>query len=684
LTKRPTLWPYGLIMFRFLLVLCFGLTKLQLLSAASSTFYGTTPYPMIAPVSTTTFQATGFFPTSPFAGTGNTKISPDGKTVFVETAVYPFATSCAPATCFVTAVAIATSKTVQTYNLTYTPTGPMTVLPDESKLFVATCLGGIGDIDNDCTNVYVEVFDIASGVEQAVIPITLYSDQNPAGQIHQLTPAPNGAAVYLDDVLCTGLFESSGCAGFIMPINAATLQVGASFNFCILQCEENPLVISADSKTGYIFAGAGEEGDSAVIDIVDLTQMIQTGSIPLPSSVFGGSIAISADGSTLAVNLPNYPTPQALLFIDTATEAITSTVEGVLNDPVTLSPDGGSAYIPTMVAGLQVVSLKTGTITTELADLPVLALSPSMNGTVLNLLVGAYPSRGLFNTGGVISYPEGSAAPKVFEAGLPVTWLAISPDDETLYSANANGISVVSTATGTVTSQMLPGANVVAVAVSSDGSTLYALSAAASSFTVLNSSTGAVEGAVTIPPCSGASTGSIALEPVGGWAFVMLNCGSVVPINLTTLTAGLPLPHTSGSALAVSPRGAYLYAGAGSSVVVINLTTGQVAATIPMTASSIAFSPSGKWAYLVGTSTSNNEQGMGVVDTSTLSLATFVPLANAGGLGESIAVSRDGLFIYVGAATQTQPQPPVQVAVVNALTLKVAQYLLSSPPFLAH
>jgi hypothetical protein len=327
---------------------------------------------------------------------------------------------------------------------------------------------------------------------------------------------------------------------------------------------------------------------------------------------------------------------------------------------------------------------KTGTITTGLADLPVLALSPSTDGAVLNLLVGAYPNQGLFNTGGITSYPEGSAAPKVFEAGLPVTWLAISPDDQTLYSANASGISAVSTSAGAVTSQMLPGVNVVAVAASSDGSTLYALSAASSSFTVLNSSTGAVEHSVPIPVCTGASTGSIALEPVGGWAFVMLNFGSVVPINLTTFTAGAPLPQTSGSALAVSPFGAYLYAGSGNSVVVINLVTGKAVTTIPIAASSIAFSPNGKWAYLAGTSNLNNQQGVGVVDTSTLSLATFVPLANAGGSGESIAVSQDGLFIYVGAATQTQPQPPVVVAVVNALTLKVAQYLLASPPFVVH
>lgn len=101
-----------------------------------------------------------------------------------------------------------------------------------------------------------------------------------------------------------------------------------------------------------------------------------------------------------------------------------------------------------------------------------------------------------------------------------------------------------------------------------------------------------------------------------------------------------------------------------------------------MTASSIAFSPSGKWAYIAGTS--NGQPGLGVVDTSTFSLATFVPVANAGGLGQSIAVSQDGLFIYVGAATQAQPQPPVGVPIVNALTLKLSQYLLASPPFLVH
>ena len=283
-------------------------------------------------------------------------------------------------------------------------------------------------------------------------------------------------------------------------------------------------------------------------------------------------------------------------------------------------------------------------------------------------------SLGAFNSGGIISYQEGKTVPKVFETGRSTFWLALSPDDQTLYSATQNGITAVSTATGTVTSQMLPGVNVYAVAVSFDGSTLYALSPSGS-FTVLNSSSGAIKGSVAIPSCNQYG-GSIALEPAGGWAFVMLNCGSAIPINLTTLTASAPMANTSGSALAVTPSGAYLYAGAGNSVSVIDLATSQVAGTIPFVASSVAFSPNGKWAYLAGTN-SSNQTGIGVVNTSTMQLATFAPVTGgAGGGGESIAVSSDGLLIYVGSSDP--------VTVVNAVTLKVVQSLNASAPFVVH
>lgn len=103
-----------------------------------------------------------------------------------------------------------------------------------------------------------------AGARLAAIPISLYNGQNPAGLIHQLIPSRSSATVYLDDVLCTGAFEDSACAGFIIPINAVTLRAGASFNFCNQQCEANPLVIRADSKTGHIFAGGESDPWSSI------------------------------------------------------------------------------------------------------------------------------------------------------------------------------------------------------------------------------------------------------------------------------------------------------------------------------------------------------------------------------------------------------------------------------------
>ena len=61
-----------------------------------------------------------------------------------------------------------------------------------------------------------------------------------------------------------------------------------------------------------------------------------------------------------------------------------------------------------------------------------------------------------------------------------------------------------------------------------------------------------------------------------------------------------------------------------------------------------------------------------MVNTSTLAIANFISVLNAGNRSESIAITRNGLFNYVGRTALVARQSAQVVAVVDTLTFKVA------------
>jgi len=167
-------------MTRWLIVVSSGILLLGRNYGAEATIYGATPYPLIAPTSTTTFQAAGFIPTRP--GASSFLISPDGKTAYFPTCVlganYP---------CPITAMDLGTGKTLRAFQTKYIPLGPMAILPDESQLYVAT---DTGCDSGGCGLGYVEVFDPASGRELAVIDT--FPNESYAIPAVALSVAPTG------------------------------------------------------------------------------------------------------------------------------------------------------------------------------------------------------------------------------------------------------------------------------------------------------------------------------------------------------------------------------------------------------------------------------------------------------------------------------------------------------------
>jgi hypothetical protein len=635
-------------MIRSLFVICLGLALLHQAHGATSTFYGSTPYPLIQRFSTPAFKPTGFFVTKPIAN--DFVISPDGTTAYFLT--------CGPVHfyCPITAMDLATGKIVHKYHPLHNASGPMALLPNGSQLWVATCSGN----PSLFCGYDVEVFDVGS--EQLLGTISTGNDE-----VVGLQMAPNGATVYVVHA------NNNQCCGAVTAVDVATLQTGASLVCADWDGVPVTMVISGDGATGYLECGGAVYDSPTYLYAVDLTSMTVGAQIPTPEAATDGSgpMAVSANGALLALSIYAYvPDQWELLLIDTATQAIIQTIPGVSGNNLNLmiSPDGSTVYF--LANGLQTLDVQTGAITTVVSGEAIYAAALSANGTVLYLVLGDGD-----NSGGIISFPEGTdTASKIFEIGQPSSWLAAAPNGQTLYSANPNGVSAVSLATGTISSQMLTGVNTASVAVSADGATLYAVSTKTSSLTVIDASTGTVENTVTVSNCSGDSSGSIALTPNGGWAFVGL-CGSVIPINLTSMQAEKAISGTNGTAIAINPEGTRLYASTGDSTAVIALETQQLIGTIPIAGSAIAFGPRGGQAYIAGTQ--NKISGLAAIDTTSLAVTSFTPLTGTTG-GESIGVTADGSSVYLVVSTVTTS--PV-VAVVDTQTMQVVDYLMSGSPF---
>lgn len=653
-------------MCRFLILAgcCLALAPLHLAQAAASIIYAATPSQIIVPTSTSTFQSLGVVQA---AGGGGYWLSPDGNTF------YGFAGGNQ-----IIAFDHATGRTLHTYQTQHPLLGVLAILPNESQIYVSTCEPVTGF---PCGNTYVEVLDVASGQELATISMG-------TDQVWGLAAAPNSATVYVAHAYYGGSpgartgsrrGEPNIVTGSVTAIDVATLQVGGSFS-CPGPDYPDPysMVISPDSSTGYLLAVADYSSYNTYVYVVDLTQMAITATLvpppPPPTSSYGGALVLSGDGSTLAVYL-NGAYSSELLFFNTATQSVTQTAPGVNGYSFSISPDGSTVdfvtfgiNLPLTNGGnLDTVDARTGTVNTVVTSQSIDQALLSPNGRVIYLVK--------VSGSGVREFWEGYTQSRLFDVGEPSAWLAVSPNGQTLYSANGSGVWAVSTVTGAVTSKLLQGTSVDAIAISPTGSTLYALSAGSFSFLIVNLSTGAVENTIALPKCTtrGTLTGSMAMAP-GGWAFVVVDsfqgtC-AVVPINLKTLTVEPAISGTNGPELAVSPGGGFLWTGAGSSIDVIDLAHKKLAGTVPISANSVVFSPDGKQAYVAGSQ--NSVAGVGVVDTSTFAVTNFIA-GSIGSGGESIAITRDGKFVFVAGG-----------AVISTASLSVVGQFGYGPPIVIH
>jgi YVTN family beta-propeller protein len=242
------------------------------------------------------------------------------------------------------------------------------------------------------------------------------------------------------------------------------------------------------------------------------------------------SIAASPDGSKVYVTNSGDGT---VSVISTATNTVTATITTFGNPAgVAFSPDGTKAYVADGVANYVVINTATNaiitTISTGLTTLPKgIAVTP--DGQYI------YEVNSNTSTVGVYKTIDNSNVATISVAASPYG-IAISPDGTKAYVTSTSGtISVISTASNTVTSTIADGGGnqPLGVSFTPDGSKAYVVNFGASNVWVINAATDAVTGSPIVVGSSPSSFSSF-----------IVNLSSPLPVHFTTFNA-IELPSHS-------------------------------------------------------------------------------------------------------------------------------------------
>jgi len=228
---------------------------------------------------------------------------------------------------------------------------------------------------------------------------------------------------------------------------------------------------------------------------------------------------------------------------------------------------------------------------------------------------------------------------------LLVVLLAAQAKTPYAYVANnaGNSVSVINTATGTVTTTIAVGSFPYGVAVDQAGKFVYVTNSGSNTVSVISTTTNAVVATITLTGLSGPM--DIALAPSGKTAYVSCgNSNSVAVINTAaktfkTITVQNPI------GLAVTPTGAFVYVVSSSpgNVLAISTLTNTVVATIPVGTNipiGMVISPDGTTAFV----TNYNANTVTVIQTGNNTVSNTINVS-AGPFHE--AISPDGHWLYV-------------------------------------
>ncbi|MFE9889229.1 Ig-like domain repeat protein, partial [Streptomyces scopuliridis] len=207
-------------------------------------------------------------------------------------------------------------------------------------------------------------------------------------------------------------------------------------------------------------------------------------------------------------------------------------------------------------------------------------------------------------------------------------------------NSGGNSISVIDTATNTVTATIPVGSTPLGVAITPDGLRAYVINSGGNSVSVINTVTNAV--IATIPV--GSTPFGVAITPDGLRAYVTNSGGnsiSVIDTATNTVTATIPVGAIP-LGVAIAGTRAYVANNGDNNVSVINTVTNAVIATIPVGTAplGVAVSPDGAYAYV----SNNSDNTVSVINTATNTVTGTVPT----GPGPfELAVTPDNSALYI-------------------------------------
>ncbi len=269
----------------------------------------------------------------------------------------------------------------------------------------------------------------------------------------------------------------------------------------------------------------------------------------------------------------------------------------------------------------------------------------------------------------VIATPAPAAEPyavSTISSFQDPTEVAMAPDGKVLYVANSEpvangvggsasqyGISVVSTATNTITRTIVAPSfdQPVAVALSPNGAYLYVLNYEGE-VSVVSTTSDTVTATIGVQN-DNAEASDIVISPNGATGYISEEgIGVVSVLNLSTHLVTRTITGSTPTLLALSPNGKTLYAVSGGSTVfannilVIDLATGTVTDTIKLLdegLAGIAVSRNGSDLYAV------DQDQVDVIATATDSIAsTITGIGPAFSQLGNVALSPNGSTLYVG------------------------------------
>jgi serine/threonine-protein kinase len=180
--------------------------------------------------------------------------------------------------------------------------------------------------------------------------------------------------------------------------------------------------------------------------------------------------------------------------------------------------------------------------------------------------------------------------------------IAVAPDGARVYVATfSSTITVIDPTAGTAVGSfpVRGGGSSVALAVSPDGRRIYTTTDERDTVTVLDAGTGETVATVRV----GDEPVGVAFSPDGRRAYVpnyFSDTVSVIDTATPAVVATVPVGAVPSGAVAVTPDGRFAYVGSAESISVIDTATNQVTAAIPGGANTISVAPDGSRVYAGG------------------------------------------------------------------------------------